>query len=685
MGVSTPNDSSDAFLHRLRTEANGLSGAELLTLVRADQRQRWQRGERFLVENYLERLPQLAVNSEWILDLVYNEVLLREERGEQPDAEEYLGRFPLHQSRLRRQFIVHRALDWGSLLAKSPAQEIDPNGRTLTGAELTPPPSFSRPTVPGYTILEELGRGGMGVVYKAWQETLKRPVALKMILIGEHASEEHLARFRAEAEAVAKLQHPGIVQIYEIGEYQNRPYFALEFISGGNLESLLGGKPMHCREAAPLLEAVARAVHYAHQCGVIHRDLKPANVLLQGLGIRNSGSGNGTDSRLPNLPSPLTNSQSAVPDPQSPIPNSQSLIPKITDFGLAKRLDADSGQTQCGDVIGTPSYMAPEQAAGQNDAVGPTTDVYALGAILFEMLTGRPPFCGDSAQATVSQVAEQVPVPPSLLNPRVDRDLEIICLKCLEKAPTDRYASAEEMANDLGRYRRGEPIVARAMNLFDRVVRALERSQDDLEFQQWGPMLLCFGVILFVAQTSVAALLAFRPDTRFLGETGFLILAVRALQLGLMVLAFWHYRKSALLPRSAAERQLWSIWLGYLAATVIIVLCNFELQRTGRVASELTLYPVWSVLSGLAFFVMGSSYWGRLYVIGLAFFLMAVLMPFQLEWAPLEFGILWCASLVGIGLHLRHLQQRDAPATTPKPQQPISMLSNMEPKPETSH
>jgi serine/threonine protein kinase len=633
----TPASPSDAGIDALNQQALALSVSELLPLVRADQRQRWQRGERPLVEGYLSRLSQLRDGGEWLFDLIFSEILLREERGEDPGLQEYLDRFPLHQSRLRRQFALHRAMDWGSLLgAPRPLPpEPNPNARTLSHDAPTAPVTLCRPTVPGYVILEELGRGGMGVVYKAWHESLKRPVALKMILIGDQASEEHRARFRIEAEAVARLQHPGIVQIYDIGEHQGRPYLAFEYMGGGSLDLRLAGKPLPSREAAALVEALARAMHFAHQRDVIHRDLKPANVLLP-------------------EPEPLRDEDNRPPSMIGIGNERWAMAVKITDFGLAKQLDADSGRTQCGDVIGTPSYMAPEQASARNDAVGPHTDVWALGAILYESLTGRPPFCGETPQATVNQVVEQDPVPPRLMNPRVDRDVEVICLKCLEKSSGDRYHTSEELAEDLARYRRGEPIQARSMNLLDRLVRAVGRSQDDAEFYTWGPMLLWFGVTLFFCQSTVAALVAFVPMDDAFGW----ILGVRGVQFLMMAGIFYWHRAPAVLPRSAAERQLWAIWLGYLAATAIIVLSNYQLARNGVVADDLAFYPLWSTLSGLAFFVMGSSYWGRLYVVGGGFFVLALLMPFQLAWAPLEFGIVWAASLIGISFHLRHLQQR---------------------------
>src|SRR5262249_30504873 len=320
-------------------------------------------------------------------------------------------------------------------IVAAPAQQM--MLATPPGHDQTPPSqdtgSAPLPTVPGYEILGELGRGGMGVVYKARQVGLKRMVALKMILSGVHAGTQELARFRGEAEAISRLQHPNIVQIYEVGEHEGRPYFSLEFVDGGSLDKQIAGQPLPPREAATLAEALARAMHAAHQQGVVHRDLKPANVLLQAHGQQSVALG----------------------------------IPKITDFGLAKQLDASNAQTRSGAIMGTPSYIAPEQAAGRKE-IGPAADVYALGAILYEMLTGRPPFHGETPLDTILLVLSQEPVPPRRLVPKVPRDLETICLKCLEKSPTQRYASAESLADDLRHFLNGETIQARPAGAVER-------------------------------------------------------------------------------------------------------------------------------------------------------------------------------------------------------------------------
>jgi serine/threonine protein kinase len=283
------------------------------------------------------------------------------------------------------------------------------------------------PAVPGYEIRGVLGQGGMGIVYLAWHVKLKRLVALKMIRGDTHATPEQLTRFRREAEAVARLQHANVVQVYEVGEADGRPYLALEYIDGPSLARQLGAVPLPPRQAAAITVTLSRAVQAAHEGGVIHRDLKPANVLLTSKGM-----------------------------------------PKVSDFGLAKQLDGDQGQTQSGAIVGTPSYVAPEQALGKVREVGPAVDVYALGAILYEMLTGRPPFKADTPVNTLYQVAIEEVLPPRRLQSRVPLDLETICLKCLDKDPRKRYPSAQALAEDVRHFLAGRPVGARPTPAWER-------------------------------------------------------------------------------------------------------------------------------------------------------------------------------------------------------------------------
>ncbi len=292
------------------------------------------------------------------------------------------------------------------------------------------------PAVPGYDILGWLGEGGMGVVFRANHQALKRLVALKMIHSGGLGRAELVARFRTEAESVALLRHPNILQIYDIGDASGLPFVALELLEGGSLRERLAGALQPARQAAELGMTLARAVHVAHQAGIVHRDLKPSNVLYTFDGI-----------------------------------------PKITDFGLAKRIDSDDGHTESGQVMGSPSYMAPEQAKGHSRNVGPAADVYALGAILYEMLTGRPPFKGETPIETIRQVVDLDPVVPSQLVPRVPRDLETISLKCLNKDPARRYMSAQALADDLYRYLHGQVIQARRTPLWERAAKWSRRNK----------------------------------------------------------------------------------------------------------------------------------------------------------------------------------------------------------------
>jgi tetratricopeptide (TPR) repeat protein len=412
--------------------ASGSAGADRTTAGLAvllhDQQRRWRAGERTRVEDYVARHPHLATDTHCILQLVVGEFLLRQECGETPSINEYQERFPGHAEALRRDLDRLANLASEALAPVSVATTVRPAG--AKGAPSTRPPSMEqapdlpaptveRVVVPGYEVFEVLGRGGMGVVYRARQIGLDRVVALKKILYAEDAGAEQRRRFQAEAEAIARLAHPHIVQIYEVGETGGLPFFSLEYCSGGSLEKKLGGTPREAMPAARLVETLAGAVAAAHAAGIIHRDLKPANVLL---------TADGT--------------------------------PKVTDFGLAKRLNA-TGQTAEGAVLGTPSYMAPEQASGKGKEAGPAADVYALGAILYELLTGRPPFKAATAMETLLQVMSAEPVAVRRLQPKTPRDLETICHKCLEKDPKNRYLSAAALAEELRRFQAGEPVAAR--------------------------------------------------------------------------------------------------------------------------------------------------------------------------------------------------------------------------------
>jgi serine/threonine protein kinase/predicted Zn-dependent protease len=286
-----------------------------------------------------------------------------------------------------------------------------------------------------YELLEEVGRGGQGVVFRARQKTLNRTVALKVISLGQWASKAHVKRFRREAEAAASLEHPGIVPIHEVGERDGSCYFSMQFIEGGQLDEVVRREPMPIRRAVELIVNVARTVHYAHEHGILHRDIKPGNILLDAKGE-----------------------------------------PHLTDFGLARLVETESTMTRTLEVVGTPSYMAPEQAIGNNAAISSVTDVYGLGAVLYQLLTGQPPFAGGTTYETIKLLLDTEPKKPRLLNPKIDRDLSTICLKCLEKDPKGRYSSALALAEDLEHWRKHEPIQARRTGIFARSGKWVRRN-----------------------------------------------------------------------------------------------------------------------------------------------------------------------------------------------------------------
>lgn len=467
-----------------------------------------------------------------------------------------------------------------------------------------------------YELLEEIGRGGMGVVYKARQKKLNRFVALKMILGGQLAGPMELQRFQAEAEAAAKLDHPGIVPIYEIGEQDGTHYIALAYIEGPTLADQLVEGPLPAREAAEFLKQLAEAVQQAHIAGVIHRDLKPANILLDGEGR-----------------------------------------PKITDFGLARQMDSEHSLTATGQILGTPSYMPPEQALGETHQIGPHSDVYSLGAVLYYLLVGRPPFLAANPLDTLKQVIDQQPIPPRILNSDVPRELEAICMQCLEKSPERRYRSAGDLGNDLRRFLEGEPISVRSVNLLDRLARSLTHSRDDQELKAWGSVLLWFAPLVFLGEVGIVLHALKGPPYPFHWGT-----TIRITQFSLMGMVLWKYRRDWASSMRSASRQMGTIWLGFLIACHVVVVATFEIQwlQSQREHFEvLEMYPYLAAVSGLALFITGSNYWGAGYLFGLAFFGLALLIPLWPLAGPLEFGILWGIALVIIGTRLRRLASED--------------------------
>ncbi|MFO0844465.1 MAG: serine/threonine-protein kinase [Gemmataceae bacterium] len=399
-----------------------MSRSERLRALCGDQSLRWEGGRPVAVDRYLEAFPEVAADPREAMPLIVGEWLHRFDRGDLPRLSDYQRRFPHLADELARQFDLYLTL------ARSRATQAPGSG--ATPVDVAEPPAFA-----GYELLGELGRGGMGVVYKARQKSLDRLVAIKVVLHGVGARPEQLVRFRQEAELLARLTHPNVVQVFEAGAHAGHGYLVMEFIDGPSLAQHVGGQPQPPASAARLVESLARAVDHANRQGVIHRDIKPSNVLLTSAGV-----------------------------------------PKLTDFGLAKSLQAgDNGMTATGDVLGTPAYMAPEQARGQARQVGPATDVYGLGATLYELLTGRPPFEGATPLDVLLKVTSDDPSSVRSARPEVPADLETVCLKCLHKDPDKRYATAEALAEDLHRFLAGRPIAARPAGVAEKTWRWARR------------------------------------------------------------------------------------------------------------------------------------------------------------------------------------------------------------------
>ena len=437
-----------------------LDPRQRLTILRADQRQRWRHGDPVSAEWYFEHFKELIEEPESALDLIYAEFLLREEAGPTPRLEEFVTRFPRFRREIEIQAAFHLALD--DETGPSASSPSNPDKHAAAGY----------PNVSGYKIIREIGSGGMGVVYLAEQIGLDRLVALKMALSNGRNDPEQLSRFQREAEACACLHHPNIVEIYDIGESDGAPYFSLELVEGADLSNQINGKPMATRQAAKTIETIARAMQYAHEKGVIHRDLKPSNILLTPEGV-----------------------------------------PKVADFGLAKLLEKDSAQTRSGTILGSPCYMSPEQASGGGRDVGPSGDIYSLGAILYETLTGSPPFHANTPIETLRQLLTEDPVRPTRLNPRVPIDLETICMKCLEKSPSQRYASALALAEDIERFLNFDTVLARPVAVPARMWRWCRRKTA----LATAVGLACLAIVATIVLSISFAVYQYRAATR-IGE-----------------------------------------------------------------------------------------------------------------------------------------------------------------------
>jgi eukaryotic-like serine/threonine-protein kinase len=512
------------------------------------------------------------------------------------------------------------------------ARPYDPVTPSPRNTVLPPTDGFKLPRDFGdFELLEELGRGGMGVVYKARQKSLDRVVALKMVREAHLATDDDRRRFRAEAEMAARLKHPNIVTVHEVGTVGGQAYLCMEYIGGETLAEWIRAQgPLPPRDAARLVAVVARAVEHAHSQGVYHRDLKPSNVLLQ----------------LDDLRMMLDQSR---PSSESSISNLQSTIPKVTDFGLAKRIDGSASFTHTGAVVGTPSYMAPEQAAGRKDLT-PAADVYSLGAILYELLTGRPPFQAAHPVDTLLLVLEQEVVSPRDLNPTVDRELELICLKCLQKPVDLRYPSAGALAADLEAYAAGETVAAAPSGLRFFLARFFRETHHAEVLENWGKLWMWHSLMIFslCLITQFMSWSGVRDHIWYLG-----FWTVGLLTWGTVL---WQLRKAAG-PVLFVERQIAHAW----AAGVCASIGMFAIEWLAGLPA-LTLSPAVAVAAGMVMVFKAGILSGRFYGWAAATFAAAVLMtlPFFRNWGVLLFGIVTALSFFVPGL--KYYRQRKANA-----------------------
>jgi len=489
-----------------------------------------------------------------------------------------------------------------------------------------------------FELLEEVGRGGMGVVYKARQKSLNRVVAVKMIREAHLATADHFERFRTEAEAAARLKHANIVTVHEVGTVGGQAYICMEFVGGETLaEKVRTGGPLPPREAARLVAIIARAVEHAHSLGILHRDLKPSNILLAGIGNRESGISE-------NLESIRIGSSrlSSMPDARYPIPD-----PKVSDFGLAKKLDSKGSLTRTGAIVGTPSYMSPEQAAGRKDLTA-AADVYSLGAILYELLTGRPPFQAAHPVDTLLLVLEQEPVPPRYLNPTVDRELELICLKCLQKPLELRYPTASDLATDLEAYAAGQPVAAAPSGLRFFIARLLRETHHADVLENWGKLWMWHSLMIFLL-CLITQVLAWSGVSDHAWYLGFW--SVGLLTWGTVL---WQIRKAAG-PVLFVERQIAHAWAAGVCASISMFMIEWLIPLPA-----LTLSPAVAIAAGMVMVFKAGILSGRFYGWAALNFAAAIVMPLPLvrDWSVLLFGAVSALSFFVPGL--KYYRQRQA-------------------------
>ncbi|MBL8811259.1 MAG: serine/threonine protein kinase [Planctomycetaceae bacterium] len=538
------------------------------------------------------------------LESALAEYLLEAESGKAVHPEEFCARYPALETELRdfiqmdQQFRSQRMEQKYSVSrinAAAPFRHATRTAANERGIGNEPEGSFwsraLQPLFGDYETLEEISRGGMGIVFRARHRSLRRIVAVKLLIGGSFSSEEARRRFRREAAAAARLSHPNIVPVYEAGEVESEGsshgqlWFAMALVDGVDLAKKIEENLFDAHSAARLIATVADAVHYAHSRGVIHRDLKPANILLERDGT-----------------------------------------PRITDFGLSRVQDDDASQlTETGQIFGTPSFMAPEQAQGNASSISAASDIFALGAVLYCMLTGKPPFRGHSTVATLHQVIHETPVPPRLLNPQVPADLEAIILKCLEKQPEDRYATATELCEDLERFLSGESVSAASVNVMGYFVRVLAGSRNSEFLEGWARSLYLMAAVVLISHVAL----------HFLPSTWIAVLSVATLKYAAMLAIVWYARSGILTPQNPVERTIWNLWIGYMMTFVTAELMT-------RISStSLSVHAIASLTSSVILMVLGGQVWGACYIIAVSFLASAVVLTLFPAAGPLLFGTLW--------------------------------------------
>ena len=498
----------------------------------------------------------------------------------------------------RSTILIPRGSDGGD------ARANDREPSTLAGVTL--PSTFG-----DYDLIEEIGRGGMGIVYRARQRSLGRVVAVKMLLRRDLASAADLTRFRSEAEAAAKLDHPGIVSVFEVGEHDGHPFYSMQYVEGTTLARRLADGPLEPREAASLIADVADAVQAAHARGILHRDLKPSNILLDPLGR-----------------------------------------PHVSDFGLAKHLEADTSVTHTGAILGTPCSMSPEQAAGSRGDVGPASDVWSLGAILYQGLTGRPPFQASSPMDTLLAVLESDPPMPRSIDRHIDRDLELVTLKCLQKPIDLRYRSAGALAADLRAFLAGEPVAASRGGLADVVARLFRETHHAVVLENWGLLWMWHSVVV-LALSVTTDVLAWQGIT-----TRWPYFVLWAGGLALWAPIFWALRHRTG-PVTAVERQIAHVWGGSMLCSVLLFLVEDLLHLP-----VLTLSPVLALVAGLAFFAKAGILSGAFYFQAAALFATALVMCRFPDYDHIIFGVVIAACFFVPGY--KYFRQRRRGDTFPR-------------------